>query len=201
MASQDTSPAETTLVLAARAGDARAWTALFEGHAQPLYGYIAVRVPDRHLAEEIAQDCWLVAVRRLGRFDPGRGSFWSWMRGIADKQLLNAWRRWRRRGGSERPLTAALEPETVDPAGRTDVREELALALSRLPPRYQAALQARYRDGASVAEIAAGSGDSPKAVESLLSRARAALRQILENPARPSAKDRETSRQSRDGDP
>ena len=190
MARNDGSAPESTLVIAARAGDTHAWRALFEGHAQPLYGYIAVRAPDRHLAEEIAQECWLVAVRRLERFDSRRGSFWAWMRGIADMQLRNAWRRWKRRGGSETTFNPAIEPAVADPARQTDTREEVARALSRLPPHYQAALQARYRDGKSVAAIAAGNGNSVKATESLLSRARAAMKsaltRITERPARDS---------------
>ena len=49
-----------------------------------------------------------------------------------------------------------------------------AAALALLPARYAAALRAKYLDGRTVDEIAAAAGQTPKAVESLLSRARAA---------------------------
>ncbi|HBI44343.1 MAG TPA: hypothetical protein DDY78_16050, partial [Planctomycetales bacterium] len=52
----------------------------------------------------------------------------------------------------------------------------LAAALSALPDRYEAVLRAKYLDGRSVIDIAAESGETPKAIESLLSRARQAFR-------------------------
>jgi RNA polymerase sigma-70 factor, ECF subfamily len=49
--------------------------------------------------------------------------------------------------------------------------------LSRLPERYEAALRAKYLDQQSVVEIAEAWNESPKAVESLLTRARESFRQ------------------------
>ena len=59
-------------------------------------------------------------------------------------------------------------------------REETArlvhVALDRLPARYGDALEWKYVDGLTVAEIAARLALSPKAAESLLTRAREAFR-------------------------
>jgi RNA polymerase sigma-70 factor (ECF subfamily) len=53
-----------------------------------------------------------------------------------------------------------------------------------LPPHYEEVLRCKYLDGQSVADIALAWNESPKAVESLLTRARHAFREAygpLEN--------------------
>jgi RNA polymerase sigma-70 factor (ECF subfamily) len=51
-----------------------------------------------------------------------------------------------------------------------------------LPARYEAVLRAKYLDGRSVADVAAAHGETAKAVESLLTRAREAFRQAYQEP-------------------
>jgi RNA polymerase sigma-70 factor (ECF subfamily) len=55
--------------------------------------------------------------------------------------------------------------------------ERVAAALAELPERYEAVLRMKYLDRSSVGEIAAQTGETEKAVESLLGRARAAFRE------------------------
>jgi RNA polymerase sigma-70 factor (ECF subfamily) len=68
-------------------------------------------------------------------------------------------------------------------AARSDVEAErdrhelIARALAELPENYEAVLRAKYLEQKSVVEIAADWQQSPKAIESLLTRAREAFRQ------------------------
>jgi RNA polymerase sigma-70 factor (ECF subfamily) len=59
--------------------------------------------------------------------------------------------------------------------------EQIALALAELSPRYEQVLRAKYLDGLSVQVIAEQSGETPKAIESLLTRARQAFREAYQN--------------------
>ena len=164
------------------AGDEEAWRALCERHFDGLYAYLHCRTGRRaERTEEAAQECWLVAVRRIRDFDPERGSFEAWLRGIADNVLRALQRSWRREqdripAPEELPSSrgAAPGPERAD-----DPTEEVALVLSALPGRYQAVLRLKYHEGLSMAEIARRSGETEKAVESLLGRARAAFREAF----------------------
>ena len=54
--------------------------------------------------------------------------------------------------------------------------EQVARALAALPDRYEAVLRAKYLDLDSVERISAKWDESPKAIESLLTRARQAFR-------------------------
>jgi RNA polymerase sigma-70 factor (ECF subfamily) len=58
--------------------------------------------------------------------------------------------------------------------------EQIAAALDGLLERQESVLRAKYLDGLSVADIAVAWNESPKAIESLLSRARVAFRERFE---------------------
>ncbi|MBI4602148.1 MAG: RNA polymerase sigma factor [Planctomycetes bacterium] len=163
------------------AGDASAWKTLYERHFGPLYAHVHHRAGRRReRTEDVVAECWMIAVRKIRKFDPGRGSLEGWLRGIADNVLRNRWRAWRREDavvridpgdGSNEP--AARHPET----GRgLELAEQVSAALSSLPVRYQEVLRAKYEEELSVVDIAVRSGETTKAVESLLSRAREAFR-------------------------
>ena len=174
---------ERALREAVLAGDAEAWKVFYDENFGPVFAYVHCRTGRRlEDTEEIVQETWLVAVRKIARFDPGRGGFEGWLRGIADNVLLNYRRRAARLprsldgAGESIPRDLQASAGAPEGGGREDLAEEIALALTGLPGRYQAVIRAKYQDELPVAKIAERWGESPKAVESLLSRARAAFR-------------------------
>ena len=163
---------ERVLRDAVAAGDAAAWRAWYEAEYPALEGYVRWRCGGRaDLADDVLQDTWLTAVKRIRRFDPAAGPFHRWLCGIAANVIRNHLRSWRRRVGRQESM-----PGEVGTADRERARR-VAEALAALPERFERALRMKYLDRLSVAEIAAACGDSEKAVESLLSRARAAFRE------------------------
>ena len=82
-----------------------------------------------------------------------------------------------------------MSSPALDEKHSRDRSEQIALALSQLPERYEAALRAKYLDRQSVAQMAEAWQETPKAIESLLTRAREAFRekyQRLEDGGEPS---------------
>ena len=168
---------EQSLRQAVLRGDAAAWRALYESHFEGLYRYVHFRCRrDVDRTEEVVQECWTVAVRRMRDFDPARGSFQQWLQGIALHVLRNLGRRWQRDAERQAPASA-VDEAVAGGSPQPELAEQIALAFTELPVHYQAVLRARYQERRSVAEVAALSNQSVKAVESLLSRARAAFRQ------------------------
>jgi RNA polymerase sigma-70 factor (ECF subfamily) len=162
-------------------GDTAAWRAWYDEHFDRLAAYARWRCGGlAELAEEVIQEAWLTAVRRLREFDPARGPFFAWLCGIAANAARNAVRGRRRLWKRSRPLAEAADPPA--PAGRDEQEkaERVAAALAALPDHYEAVLRAKYLDRRTVEQIAAERGDSAKAVESLLSRARQAFREAYE---------------------
>ena len=162
------------------AGDETAWKTLYQESFAGLYAYVLWRCAGlRDAADEVIQETWLTAVRRVGDFNPARGCFAGWLRGIAANLLRNRFRRerrtWANRSAIGRRLAERVGHDPQHAADR-ERAERVAAALVALPERYEAVLRAKYLDGRSVADIAAAGGETPKAVESLLTRARQAFR-------------------------
>lgn len=155
-------------------GDVDAWQTLYDDAFTEVFAYVQWRCAGlRELAEDLTQETWLVAVRRVKSFDPRQAPFAKWLCGIAANLLRNHFR-------SKRAVTNQALPErpyvgAADWEGREQA-ERIARVLSELPERQEAVLRAKYQEQRSVAEIALAWGESLKAIESLLSRARQAFR-------------------------
>lgn len=180
---------EQLLHAAAMAGDERAWQALYDGAFDGVYRYVEWRFAGRRSAvDEVVQETWLTAVRLLDRFEPRRGSFLQWLRGIASNALRNHFRRDALRRKAFRPLDEAQHAGAGGNGAargqdiQADQSERIAAALAALPEHYEEVLRAKYVDAMSVNDIATQRGQSPKAVESLLTRAREAFRAAYERP-------------------
>jgi RNA polymerase sigma-70 factor (ECF subfamily) len=171
---------ERGLHSAVLAGDERAWQTWYDESFAALDAYVSWRCAGlRQLADEVVQETWLTAVRRIRAFDADQGSFMAWLCGIAANVLRNQFRREARR--SRLAACNGHAPLAVSPAAarqQQETAERTASALARLPEHYEAVLRAKYFEQQSVQAIAASRNDSPKAVESLLTRARQAFREV-----------------------
>jgi RNA polymerase sigma-70 factor (ECF subfamily) len=174
MQAEDRVEHERRLRRAVLAGEEFAWRTLYDASFAGLYAYVLWRCGGlRDRADEVVQETWLTAVRRLRAFDPSAGAFASWLRGIAANVLRNHFRREKRRARR----TLSLEHEPLAEAEPREQAERIAHALGELPEHYEAVLRMKYLESRCVADIAAERGESPKTVESLLTRAREAFRQ------------------------
>lgn len=164
---------ERRLHRAVLVGDERAWRSLYDATSAGLDAYVLWRCAGlRDVADDVVQETWLIAVRRIGSFNPNRGRFLAWLRGIAANVLRGHFRR-----KLTQPLVGDAHPARVaTDSEEREQAEEIARALALLPEDHESLLRAKYLDGLSVAAIAADWVATPKAVESLLTRAREAFR-------------------------
>ena len=168
---------ETFAIHAAQTGSEQAWRQLFEQHFDAVYRFCVALAGGRHdWAEELAQQVFVIAARRIHRFDPSRASFRAWLFGIVKNRQM-AIRTSEQRRKRHEESSAKGNPEAVTQEG-PDLRVHEALA--RLPWRYRIVLEAKYIRGLSMKEIAADNGASIEAIESLLRRARAGFARVYE---------------------
>lgn len=174
---------ESLLRAGVLAGNEDAWRTWYEETYDDLYRYVQWRCGGRRdWADEIVQETWLVAVRSVRRFDPKKAGFLAWMRGVAGNVLRNDLRKRRRSPTFHQPADGQLSEtcQSGSPSDGWQREEQVAAALDALTEREEAVLRAKYLEGMSVAEIAVARGDTPKAIESLLSRARQAFREVYQ---------------------
>jgi RNA polymerase sigma-70 factor (ECF subfamily) len=168
---------EAILVAAVLAGDPRAWQVLYDSAWDRLERYAVWRAGGlRELAEDLLQETWLLAVRKIHQFDPARGSFAAWVVGLASNVARNLLRQRRYRQRQLVPIKSDLAAEADRAEAEID-GEAVARALAQLPARYERILRAKYLDGLTVQQIAQQHGETVAAVESALTRARQAFRE------------------------
>jgi RNA polymerase sigma-70 factor (ECF subfamily) len=161
-------------------GDERAWRTWYDEAFPDLYAYVSWRCGGlRDRTEEVVQDTWLIAVRRIRRFDPEQGSFGAWLRGIAANVLRNHFRRSSHRESRMQPLNGEVAATGTSNQCREQA-ERIARTLAGLSDRHEAVLRAKYLEQQSVTQIAEAWQETPKAIESLLTRARQAFREAYE---------------------
>jgi RNA polymerase sigma-70 factor (ECF subfamily) len=162
---------------AVAAGDESAWRTWYEIEYAPLEHYVLWRCGSlRDLADDVLQETWMTAVKKIKRFNPTTGSFQGWLCGIAANVLRNHLRSRRRRISRQEPLNGDVGG--IDPSVAERERgQRVAVALAALSERFETALRLKYLDRLTVGQIAATWGETEKAVESLLTRARTAFRE------------------------
>ena len=169
-----------------RRGDHQAFEAFVDTCIPALYRFATSRIgSDPELVDEIVQTTLYQAFTSLRSYR-GEGSLAAWITGICRFVISNHRRRQRRRPdvrlmeNDDAVLAAAPTGERQrDPEQRlvdAQARRRVHEVLDALPARYAVVLEWKYVDGKSVREIATLCSLSPKAAESLLTRARQAFR-------------------------
>lgn len=169
---------DTAWLQAAARGEHAAVRRLLDDAAPVVYGYVYARVGgDEDVAADILQDTFVEALRAAGSFR-GESAVTTWLCVIASRRLARHYERERRQFEARRRLRAV--PELPD-AGVEDLveRDRVTRALGRLSPDHRQVLVLKYLDGLGVADIAAELGRTRVQVQSLLQRARQALRTEL----------------------
>jgi RNA polymerase sigma factor (sigma-70 family) len=155
----------------------QAFERLYRSHVQDVYRYALMLLRNRDDAEDVAQTTFLKAYRAYQKGDRPRHPR-QWLITIAHNTCGT-----RIRDASRRPREVALEEQLIEPVpvgdGEVDV-QELVRAVGALSFNQRAALVMRELEGRTYAEIADVLDVSTSAVETLLFRARRALREQLE---------------------
>ena len=189
---------DTETILRAIDGDEAAQRALYEAHYAAAFRLAYLLLRDACDAEEVVQDAFVYLFRNLHRYDPGRGSFWAWLR-VA---LVSRCRNKRRR--RQLPLVSLESLEAADqappgpaPAGdpahvleMQGARRAMWEALQRVSPGARDALVLRYYEGLAYAEIASVLGCSAEAARARVAHGKTQLRRLLTAPEETGARER-----------
>jgi RNA polymerase sigma-70 factor (ECF subfamily) len=180
---------DAALVLASRRGDAEAFEELVRRTARLVYARAYLETGDRHRAEDLVQETFLTAWRKIGQLsDPG--GFRAWLMTILHSAVVDAARRAGRRkrraprGGDAGETEMQRIPDAAPtPAESVETAEQRQRALSilrSLPREYQQVLMLRYLAGADYETIARQLALSNGSLRGLLHRGLAMLRQEFE---------------------
>ncbi len=169
--------ADADLVGRMAAGDEAAFRELLSRYQGLVYGYARRMLGDESLAEDVAQETFLRLYRNALRFRP-EGTIKGYLLRICRNLCLDNLRVKGLKLVDEMPEQIT---ETTPHSQLEGKQAALALdrALQKLPPNQRSAVVLRHGQGLAYAEIAEVMQTSVGAVESLLVRARRALRDSL----------------------
>src|SRR5947209_14928942 len=89
---------------------------VYREHVFRVYGFLAYRVHDHALAEDLTQATFERALRSWPKFDPARASERTWLLAIANNLLIDHYRRERVR--SREPMDEQVVPLVTGPEER-----------------------------------------------------------------------------------
>jgi RNA polymerase sigma factor (sigma-70 family) len=169
---------------AAGSGSAPAGFAdVYEWYFADIYRYIAGRL-GRNVADDLAADTFVIALRRHADFDPARGPVRAWLYGIATNLVAQHRRTEKRRyqalaraGAQE--LTAGHDDSMPPRAGPEGMQPRLARALASLSREERDVLLLVALVDLSYQEISQALGIPDGTVGSRLNRARRKIRAAL----------------------
>jgi RNA polymerase sigma-70 factor (ECF subfamily) len=182
---------EERLVQGLRQADPGACTELYDRYSPRVHRYVFWRLSgDRETAEEVTVGALAEAVRGIRGYDPRRGSFLSWLLGVASRQTLAELRRRQRRksvpAAVQVPLDSVAEEALVSgPAGelaaRIEAQRQVDKLRSHLSPLEMEVLVLQGAYELTAREIGRMLGKSERAINSLLHRAKVKARERLRN--------------------
>jgi RNA polymerase sigma-70 factor (ECF subfamily) len=175
---------EIQQVRAAQQGNPDALAALVTRHQQAVRACLAARLDDPHEAEDLTQEVFVTAWRKLGEFDPER-PLAPWLRSIAMNLLRNHWRKFRAHPiGGNAELASLLDQRIAldcTPDREPALLHALHECVEQLDGPARELLRRRYGEEQSVHEIAALLQRGYSAVTMQLHRLRELLAECIEN--------------------
>ena len=173
---------DKTLILAAQKGDLAAFSELVRRYQARVRAALAVRMRCPHEAEDLAQEAFVTAFRKLEAFDTAR-DFGPWVRSIALNLLKNYWRKHRAEpvGGSEELellLNRRLELRGQEPDEPARL-QALRVCLGKLSDEMKLLVRKHYHSGLSVAELTREAGVKHSVMTMRLHRLRDQLRRCI----------------------
>ncbi|WP_238537675.1 RNA polymerase sigma factor [Zavarzinella formosa] len=180
------------LMLRVREDDPAAFSELVAQFQHRLVGIMHHLVGNADEAEDLAQEVFLRVYRNRKKYSP-TAKFSTWLFTIANNLALNALRNRGRKpivplnGSDSGPMGVRPEEQLAKANGETpsfglrqaELADRIRAALDTLNERQRMAVVLNKFEDMNYAEVAEVMGLTPKAVKSLLSRARARLRDAL----------------------
>ena len=173
---------EQRLLQRLRLGDTEAFAGLYRANAQAVYRYIAFRVNDTRLAEDLAGDVFIRALKGIGSYQDQGKPFIAWLYRIAHARVVDHYRQQDRR-----PASTSLDDEPLEASGDMDANllqrqasSILREAISDLTDDQQQVIILRFIEGQRIEMVAQQMGKNANAIKALQHRALHALAVRLE---------------------
>jgi len=172
---------EFTLVEAAKNGNQRALSELYEHFFPKVYRYAAARLGNTEDAEDVTEEIFLRVVHNIQSFSWRGLPFGAWVFRIARNEVVSHVRREKTRGATTE-LTETIQDHSADHATAIEFQftmQSIRVATEKLPEAQRQVIALRFGAGLSVAETAQALSKTENNVKVLQHKAIAKLQQLV----------------------
>jgi len=162
----------------ARQGDIQAYGMLVEQYERAVYATALAIVRNRHVAEDVAQDIFVLGFRKIGLLRNG-GQFPNWLLKMTRREAIRV----AKHRSLRQHLPLEINDSRIDPNANVsrgiEDHEHLLQLVQKLPIHEQLTISLRFFDGHTVREIAEMTGHPVGTITKRLSRAIERLRHLF----------------------
>lgn len=162
-----------------------AWNTLSGRYLPLVWRYAYALLDNVHAAEDVVSETMLALLKNIDQVDSDAPKISAWLRSVVRHKVADHHRR-TYRAKDHLPRVAQEQQRRdgpADPSASMTLAEkqtQISEILEGLPERQRLALEWKYVDGMRVREIANRLGETEKAVEATLYRARREFRRLFE---------------------
>lgn len=171
---------EHSLLAKARQLDPDALAEIHHQYYDPIFRYIAFRIEDRDLVQDLASEVFIRLIDALKKRRAPQQTLQGWLYGVA-AHVISEHRRSLKRGLAA-DLDETIPSEDSDPQEQFDAdvdQSNLRAAMDELTKDQQMVIVLRFANGLSIREVSRAMGKSEGAVKQLQLRAVEALTRRL----------------------
>lgn len=158
---------DKALIKRCQRGDRQAFDELIRLYYDYVSGFLLKNTADETLSEDLTQETFLKMIRSIENYDPGgRASFGNWLITIAKNCYIDHLRRNRIRLEDMDSLPLEDERNVADEVEQKLQYEQIVEAMETLPPEQALAIQLKYVEDMTLAQIAEQFGVQQKTIKS-----------------------------------
>jgi len=169
---------EISIIRLVLEGDIDSFRSLVQRYEKPVIRMIRNIINDHHVCEDIAQDVFFTAYRKLESYDPARSSFSTWLFTIARSKSINAAKKKRTPSITNLPENPDLSTPG-DTLAQKEFFDRLDKVLATLPTKLKTAFILAEFEKLPYEQIAQIEGARTGTIKSRINRAKNKLRSAL----------------------
>lgn len=172
---------DSDLILRAKNGDAEAWRVLYRRYFPLVWRYASTQIEEVHLVEDIVSETMLALLKGIGSLEDDAAKISAWLRSVVRHKVADHHRQSYRLRERLEEVGKSHQDKEHSPSPSHNLEtdetcEQVHQVLNQMTERQRLALEWKYGEGLKVKEIAIRLGETEKAVEASLFRARREFR-------------------------